>query len=81
MHYVIIKPKDLLKRLEKTHGKKGKILHSYLWVTTKGKCWETRGLKNEDHLSIAAHKYKDAVRNFTSYLNNWEPISRALKLK
>lgn len=50
--FVIISPSELLKRLDALQGKL-KTFQSYIWVTEKNKCWETRGLKQADHLFIA----------------------------
>ena len=72
--FIIIKPDDLLKRLDAIHEKTSKKFQSYLWVTKKGMCWETRGLKRSDQRSIAERRFKDHDRDFTAYLNNWEPI-------
>ncbi len=76
--FVIIKPTELLKRLETIHGRKGRTarIQSYLLVTKKNKCWETRGLKKADQRAIAQGTYKDPERNFSKYLNNWQPIKK-----
>lgn len=74
MQYVILKPKDLLKRLTAIHPK-ANTLQSYLWVSTDQQCWETRGLKKKetDKLVLGgAHPAKN--RDFTPYLNNWDVI-------
>ena len=71
--FVIITPTELLKRLNAIHGRP-RIVQSYIWVTEKGQCWETRGLKRADQLSIAEARYKDRDRDFTEYLNNWKPV-------
>ena len=71
--FVIIKPAELLKRLDAIHGKP-KTVQSYLWVTEKRRCWETRGLRLPDRLSIAQGLFKDDDRDFTAYLNNWEAV-------
>jgi hypothetical protein len=72
--FIIIKPDDLLKRLDSIHGKAAKKFQSYLWVTQKAMCWETRGLKRPDQLLIAEKAFKNKDRDFTAYLNNWAPI-------
>lgn len=77
-HFVIIKPNVLLQlytRLKRV----GKPLQSYIWVTEKGKCWETRELKKQDQILIANHSYKNKDRDLTPYLNNWKPIKDILK--
>ncbi len=71
--FVIVKPAELLNRLDAIHGKP-RTVQSYLWVTEKHRCWETRGLSRPDQLSIAQGQFKNDDRDFTGYLNNWEPI-------
>jgi hypothetical protein len=71
--FVVIKPSELLVRVESLHGKM-KTIQSYLWVTEKGRCWETRGLKRQEQLTIAQGQYSNSVRDFSVYLNNWSPI-------
>jgi len=71
--FVIIKPLELLNRLDGIHGK-GKTIQSYLWVTEKNRCWETRGLKRQDSLAIARGQYSNDERDLSAYLNNWNPV-------
>jgi hypothetical protein len=71
--FVIVKPSDLLTRLDSIHGK-AKIIQSYLWVTQKKQCWETRGLKQQEQREVADGLYKNTVRDFSEFLNNWAPI-------
>lgn len=71
--FVIIKPSELLSRLNTIH-KKGKTIQSYLWVTEKNRCWESRGLKRQELLAIAHGQYSNSERDFSAYLNNWGPI-------
>jgi hypothetical protein len=71
--FVIIKPSELLTRLNAIH-KKGKTIQSYLWVTENNRCWESRGLKRQEQLAIAQGLYSNSERDFSAYLNNWEPI-------
>jgi len=73
--FVIITPAELLRRLDAIHPGNPKIFQSYLLVTEKDKCWETRGLKHSDRLLIAQGEFKNnQERDFTDYLNNWDPI-------
>ncbi len=72
--FVIIKPADLFRRLDAIHSGKPKTVRTYLWVTQKKRCWETRGLKRPDQLAIAEGGYKSKERDFSNYLNNWESI-------
>ena len=77
MQYVFLKPSELLARMDKLHGN-SKSLQSYLWVTDNNKCWETRGLKKKETDLIVSDSYKEASRNFTLYLNNWDSIINKL---
>ena len=72
--FIIIKPADLLKRLNLIHGATAKKFQSYLWVTQQGRCYETRGLNRSEQLLIAKNNFEDAARDFSEYLNNWTPI-------
>jgi hypothetical protein len=77
--FVVISPRDLLERLDATHGKSPSI-QSYVWVSSSDACWETRGLAPKDQLLVASGNYKDATRRLTSYLNNWRPLERRLNV-
>lgn len=72
--FVIITPAELLRRLDAIHRGSPKIFQTYLWVTEKRKCWETRGLGRPDQLLIAQSEFKNEERDFKDYLNNWAPI-------
>ena len=73
--FIVIPPRALRQRLDTIHGKP-KAIQTYLWVTEKKKCWETRGLKRHEQMLICQGQFADPSRNFTPYLNNWEPIKR-----
>lgn len=75
--FVIIKPSELLRRLDLIHAK-AKTIQSYLWVTEKNQCWEARGLKRKDQIGIAQGLYDNEIRDFSIYLNNWSSL-QALK--
>lgn len=75
--FVVIKPLELLKRLDALHTR-AKTIQSYLWVTEKRKCWETRGLKRKEQIEIAQDLFSDKSRDFSSYLNDWSCL-KALK--
>lgn len=77
--YIIIRPAELLRRLRAIHGKVGKKLHSYLWVTKSGHCWESRGLNNADQEMIAFGRFNHATRDFTQFLNGWIEVEKSLK--
>ncbi|MCP4601342.1 MAG: hypothetical protein GY847_12595 [Proteobacteria bacterium] len=73
--FIVIEPAVLLKRLTAIHGTP-KTLQSYLWVTSKNKCWETRGLKKRDQVLVANDAFKDESRDFTKYLNSWGQLKK-----
>jgi hypothetical protein len=64
----------LLKRLDEIHQKGPAKLLCYFCVTKGKKCWETRGLKRSDVLSVAAGTFHDLTRDFTPHLNNCKPV-------
>ena len=70
---VIIEPSELLTRLNAIH-KKSKNIQTYLWVTERNRCWESRGLKRQEQLAIADARYANKERDLTKYLNNWAPV-------
>ena len=76
--FVIIKPSELLTRLDAIHWRKGRTarIHSYLLVTETGQCWEARGLTNSDKRAIAQGTFSDRARDFSAFLNNWQPIEK-----
>ena len=79
MQYVIIPPRELYTRLELLHPGT-KVIQTYLWVTTIGSCWETRGLKKKQQDAIVNDDSAgiDKVRNFTQFLNNWNLLKDRL---
>jgi hypothetical protein len=72
--FIIIKPDELLKRLNTIHQNGAEKFHIYLWVTTSGKCYETRGLDAAAKQLIADKTFTDGVRDFSNFLNQWGPI-------
>lgn len=73
MDFVVIKPSELLARLDNIHGK-AKTIQSYLWVTEEKRCWEARGLNRSDESAIAEGQYTNEVRDFSRYLNDWTAV-------
>lgn len=73
--YIIIRPTDLLRKYRNIHGS-DRRLHSYLWVTPRGQCWETRGLNAAEKMKVAEGTFHCPERNFSSFLNNWNPIKQ-----
>lgn len=79
MQYVIITPQELYRRLDALRSRT-KVIHTYLWVTTTNRCWETRGLNKQQQDAIVDDDIQriDKVRNLTQYLNNWNPVKEKL---
>jgi hypothetical protein len=73
--FVILPPKELLRRLQRIHGSQ-RTFQVYLWVTTNKRCWETRGLKMSDQLLVSLGDFDDPARDFTRWLNAWSPIAQ-----
>jgi len=77
--YVVIRPRELLRRLRRIHHGRPRIWQVYLSVTKTGRCWETRDLSKGDCLLIAGDKYSNPNRDFRKYLNAWRPVDRLNK--
>ena len=78
-NYIILPPGELLRRFKAIHGMGGKRIQSYLRVTKKKRCWESRGLNKADRGLIDIDQFSDMDRDFTQYLNSWKQIERKLK--
>ena len=74
--FIVIPPAELLRRLRRIHPKAEKRIHSYLWVTTTGHCWEARDLANADQ---DFDRFTGKDRDFTSFLDEWNSIERRMK--
>ena len=79
-HFIVIQPSLLLKKLTSLHGS-AKTIHTYMWVTSKEKCWETRGLNKRDKVLIANDAYKDPKRDLSAYLDNWNEVKKLNRKK
>jgi hypothetical protein len=77
-NFVIIEPLDLLRRLAAIHGKRRARIHSYFWVTKTRRCWEARGLSSTDHGHIGLDTFSHKERDFTAFLNAWDPLEDRL---
>jgi len=77
IHFVIINPRELCRRLTKLRRRVKNIQH-YLWVTANKKCWEARELKKGESKLIAEGVYRNSDRDFTKFLNNWQPVKKLL---
>jgi len=76
--FVVIEPRELLKRLKRIHGNKS-LYHIYFVITKGNKCWEARGLKKRDQYLVAQNHYSEARRDFTPSLNDWKAIRAAVR--
>ncbi|AZU57592.1 hypothetical protein ACTJK6_08590 [Ralstonia sp. 22086] len=76
--FVIIEPKELARRYKRIAPNK-KTIQSYFWVTRQKECWETRSLSKEELAQVCDGSYKDNARQFTSFLNRWQPLVDALR--
>ena len=77
LSFIIVPPKELLRRYDKIHGLP-KRFQSYFWLTAAGKVFETRGLNKQDQIRVAEGTYSDDTRDFTSFLNNWNAIKKQI---
>lgn len=71
--FVVIEPRQL-SEMYKQLGRKGPVIHTYLWVTNEGKCWETRALNKKQLDLIAMDQYSNTVRDLSPCLNNWSKL-------
>jgi hypothetical protein len=80
--FVIVPREELAKRLATVHKlqnvRETKRIETYLTVTEKDKCWETRGLGIEDQRRIVRGEYQNPDRDFTQWLNNWDSVTGPL---
>ncbi|MGA2299995.1 MAG: hypothetical protein ABSG77_04780 [Candidatus Acidiferrum sp.] len=72
--FVVVPRWELARRLQSLLQKK--MIKSYLTVTERDGCWETRGLKDKDMRRIADGEFRDARRDLKAWLNNWRPVAR-----
>ena len=77
--FIIITPRELLRRLRSIHGKARKRIDSYLWITKSGRCWEARGLNNADQEMVAFERFRSDTRDFSQFLNAWSDVEKRLK--
>ena len=72
--FIIIEPRELLKRVDGIHRGNPDKFQCYFCVTDDDRCWDMRGLKKSDVRLVAEARFKDEARDFTAYLNKWGPI-------
>jgi predicted helicase len=77
--FIIVPPKELLRRLRDIHDQGGKKIQSYLCVTKSKRCWEHRGLAKDDLKKLAEDRFSHEQRNFTVFLNAWSEIEKKLE--
>ena len=80
--FIVITPQELHRRLSNIHGK-SKRQNMYLWVTNEkenSRCIETRMLRQTEKKAVfVGHESpENPCRDFTKFLNNWEPIQTKL---
>ncbi len=73
--FVVVPRSELVRRLDTIHGRQ-KTFQVYLWTTERNSCWETRALTRAEELQVAHGSFRDASRNLTQWLNNWEPVAQ-----
>lgn len=78
-NFIILRPTELLRRLQAIHGHRGKLIQSYFDITKKGRCWESRGLDSADRELVALDRFADKKRDFTAFLNAWRQIEKELR--
>ena len=76
--FVIVPTKEFRRRLQSIH-RSPRTIRSYVWVTEREQCWETRGLVHEAQLQVANGTYRETRRDFSKWLNNWDPVTRLNK--
>jgi hypothetical protein len=77
--FIILPPKELLRRLRSIHGAEKNHFHSYLRVTRTKRCWEARGLNRSNQELVCLDRFEDESRDFTEFLNAWKQIEVKLK--
>ncbi len=77
--FIVIPPSELERRLNRIHRKRDASIQSYLWVTSARKCWETRDTSRAEQDLIAINQNLNGDRDFSEFLNNWQPIVNALR--
>ncbi|MCD1189479.1 hypothetical protein D3A87_18310 [Vibrio cholerae] len=78
MQFIVIQTDELLRRINLIHPD-AKKFQTYLWVTKDEKCWEVRGLKiSEQNRILNKEESISEERDFSSFLNNWEPLRKKL---
>jgi hypothetical protein len=77
--FIIITPKELLRRMMSIRGKAMKRIQSYLWITKSGRCWETRDLKSPEQEMIAFDRFRNDTRDFSQFLNAWSSLEKRLR--
>ena len=71
--FIIIPPDELLRRLEKTHGR-SKSYHFYPWVTKAGDALDGRGLKKSEKQALVNRSLKLGSRDLKPFLDNWSAL-------
>ena len=78
--FLIVPPKELLRRLAITHGK-SKRYHFYPWVTKKGVCLDGRGLMRAHKRQLVEGTMVLGSRDLSQYLGDWSALKRLSRKK
>ncbi|CAN5538499.1 hypothetical protein BH09VER1_BH09VER1_23830 [soil metagenome] len=76
--FMLIQPRDLLRRIQKIHGTRDKY-DLYFTITKQDRCFETRGLKEMERREIIQTSKRQGPRDFTVHLDNWAPVEKLNK--
>jgi hypothetical protein len=72
--HIVISPKELLKKLVAVH-KKSTSYNFYLWLRDHDQlALDGRGLTKADKKLLCDGKFNLGPRNYSSYIENWNPI-------
>jgi hypothetical protein len=76
--FIIIPPRELLRRLQPIRGHIEDRIDLYLWPTKQGRCWETRNLPRKFDRAIDNGTYSNPTRDFSTFLNAWHLVAARL---
>jgi hypothetical protein len=73
--FLFIKPKELLAMYDSL-GRSSKRIESYIMVTNKNKCYETRGINKKELESILSGALDNTNRDLKQYLERWNILEK-----
>jgi len=71
-YFIIVPTKELYRRVHSI--KKGKSAYLYLVVLQGNKCYDLRGLRQNEISSVVSNGIISSKRDYTKYLNVWRKI-------